>query len=61
MSTPGSRCWVSLGATCTAAGLAWLAFADLGVAVPAIVLDGDAAVLDQFLACWMVSTSTSRS
>ena len=41
MSAPatGSRRWVSLGATCTAAGLVWLAFADLGVAIPAIADD----------------------
>ncbi len=39
MGTPGSRRWVSLAATCTAAGLVWLAFADLGVAIPAIADD----------------------
>ncbi len=39
MTTPTSGRWVSLGATCTAAGLVWLAFADLGVAVPAIADD----------------------
>ncbi len=39
MSAPGSRRWVSLAATCTAAGLVWLAFADLGVAIPAIADD----------------------
>ena len=32
----GSRRWFSLAALCTAAGLVWLAFADLGVAVPTI-------------------------
>lgn len=31
--------WLSLGATCTAAGLVWLAFADLGVAIPTIAND----------------------
>lgn len=31
-----SRRWVSLAATCTAAGLVWLAFADLAVAIPVI-------------------------
>ncbi|WP_068272583.1 MFS transporter [Aldersonia kunmingensis] len=30
------RRWVSLAATCTAAGLVWLAFADLAVAIPNI-------------------------
>jgi MFS family permease len=30
---------VSLAATCTAAGLVWLAFADLGVAIPTIADD----------------------
>lgn len=41
MNTPtvGSRRWVSLAATCTAAGLVWLAFADLGVAIPTIADD----------------------
>ncbi|MFF0816193.1 MFS transporter [Rhodococcus sp. NPDC003318] len=34
-----SRRWVSLAAICTAAGLVWLAFADLGVAVPTIADD----------------------
>jgi EmrB/QacA subfamily drug resistance transporter len=39
-TTPvSSRRWVSLGATCTAAGLVWLAFADLGVAIPTIADD----------------------
>lgn len=37
--TPGTARWVSLGATCTAAGLVWLAFADLGVAIPTIADD----------------------
>src|SRR3954471_11574222 len=32
-STTGRR-WLSLAAICTAAGLVWLAFADLGVAIP---------------------------
>ncbi|MGC5259224.1 MFS transporter [Gordonia sp. DT218] len=32
----GSRRWISLAATCTAAGLVWLAFADFGVATPTI-------------------------
>jgi MFS family permease len=36
---PGRRRWVSLAATCTAAGLVWLAFADLGVASPTIADD----------------------
>ncbi|HKE74050.1 MAG TPA: MFS transporter [Acidimicrobiales bacterium] len=31
-----SRRWLSLAATCTAAGMVWLAFADLGVAIPTI-------------------------
>ena len=41
MSAPAapSRRWVSLAATCTAAGLVWLAFADIGVAIPAIADD----------------------
>ncbi len=30
------RRWVSLAATCTAAGLVWLAFADFAVAIPAV-------------------------
>jgi EmrB/QacA subfamily drug resistance transporter len=34
----GSR-WVSLAGICTAAGLVWLAFADLGVAIPTIADD----------------------
>ncbi len=38
-----ARRWVSLGATCTAAGLVWLAFADLGVAIPSIADDFGAA------------------
>lgn len=29
---PSRRRWISLAATCTAAGLVWLAFADFGVA-----------------------------
>jgi MFS family permease len=33
---------VSLGACCTAAGLVWLAFADLGVAIPTIADEFDA-------------------
>jgi EmrB/QacA subfamily drug resistance transporter len=33
---PESKRWVSLAAICTAAGLVWLAFADLGVAIPTI-------------------------
>jgi len=37
-----SRRWVSLAATCTAAGLVWLAFADLGVAIPTIADEFDA-------------------
>ena len=35
----GGRRWLSLAALCTAAGLVWLAFADLGVAVPTIAND----------------------
>lgn len=35
-ATQDSRRWVSLAAICTAAGLVWLAFADLGVAIPTI-------------------------
>lgn len=35
-STAGSRRWVSLSAACLAAGIVWLAFADLGVAIPSI-------------------------
>ncbi|MDL9937562.1 MFS transporter [Gordonia sp. ABSL1-1] len=31
-----ARRWVSLAATCTAAGLVWLAFADFGVATPTV-------------------------
>ena len=41
-----SRRWVSLGATCTAAGLVWLAFADLAVAVPTIADDFGAQLSD---------------
>ena len=37
-----SRRWVSLAAICTAAGIVWLAFADLGVAIPTIADDLDA-------------------
>lgn len=33
---PASTRWISLGGTCAAAGLVWLAFADLGVAIPTI-------------------------
>ncbi len=33
---PPSRRWMSLAAICTAAGLVWLAFSDLGVAIPTI-------------------------
>lgn len=40
----GSRRWISLAATCTAAGLVWLAFADLAVAIPTIADDLDADV-----------------
>lgn len=40
----GSRRWVSLAATCTAAGIVWLAFADLGVAIPAIADDTGASM-----------------
>ena len=45
--TGGSRRWLSLAALCTAAGLVWLAFADLGVAVPTIGddLGGDLSAL----------------
>ncbi|MCF6525264.1 MFS transporter [Streptomyces sp. JJ36] len=35
-NAPSPRRWVSLGAICTAAALVWLAFSDLGVAVPEI-------------------------
>ncbi|MGW5076025.1 hypothetical protein [Rhodococcus sp. NPDC004095] len=37
--TAPSRRWVSLAAICSAAGLVWLAFADLGVAIPTIADD----------------------
>ncbi|WP_433383752.1 MFS transporter [Actinoplanes sp. CA-142083] len=37
-ATTGSR-WLSLAAICTAAGLVWLAFADLGVAIPTMAED----------------------
>jgi EmrB/QacA subfamily drug resistance transporter len=37
-----SRRWVSLAAICTAAGMVWLAFADLGVAIPTIADELDA-------------------
>ncbi len=37
--TPSRGRWVSLGAICTTAGLVWLAFADLGVAIPTIADD----------------------
>lgn len=40
--TTSSRRWVSLSATCMAAGLVWLAFADLGVAIPTIADDFNA-------------------
>jgi EmrB/QacA subfamily drug resistance transporter len=33
---PAPTRWISLAGTCTAAGLVWLAFADLGVAIPTI-------------------------
>jgi EmrB/QacA subfamily drug resistance transporter len=36
------RRWISLAAICSAAGLVWLAFADLGVAIPTIADDLDA-------------------
>lgn len=35
----GSRRWVSLGGICAAAGIVWLAFADLGVAIPTVADD----------------------
>jgi EmrB/QacA subfamily drug resistance transporter len=38
----GSRRWASLGGICAAAGMVWLAFADLGVAIPTIADDLDA-------------------
>ncbi len=41
---PSSTRWFSLAATCTAAGLVWLAFADLAVAIPTIADDLDADV-----------------
>lgn len=34
--SPAATRWISLAGTCTAAGLVWLAFADLGVAIPTI-------------------------
>lgn len=37
-----SQRWISLAAICTAAGVVWLAFADLGVAIPTIADDLDA-------------------
>ncbi|WP_433291283.1 MFS transporter [Actinoplanes sp. CA-030573] len=39
--------WISLAAICTAAGLVWLAFADLGVAIPTMAekLDADLSAL----------------
>ena len=40
-----SQRWVSLAAICTAAGIVWLAFADLGVAIPTIAASIDARVL----------------
>ncbi len=39
---PSTRAWVSRAGICTAAGLDWLAFADLGVAIPTIANDLDA-------------------
>jgi len=36
---PAPTRWISLAGTCTAAGLVWLAFADLGVAIPTIADD----------------------
>ncbi|MCM2577800.1 MFS transporter [Streptomyces meridianus] len=36
--------WVSLAATCTAAGMVWLAFADLGVALPSIADEFDSSL-----------------
>jgi len=37
--TGTSQRWISLAAICTAAGIVWLAFADLGVAIPTIADD----------------------
>lgn len=44
---PSPTRWISLAGTCTAAGLVWLAFADLGVAIPTIAddLDSDLSAL----------------
>ncbi len=36
VTAAGSRRWISLSAACLAAGIVWLAFADLGVAIPSI-------------------------
>lgn len=41
-SATESRRWVSLAAICLAAGMVWLAFADLGVAIPTIADELDA-------------------
>lgn len=38
-ATRSSRRWASLGGSCAAAGMVWLAFADLGVAIPTIADD----------------------
>jgi EmrB/QacA subfamily drug resistance transporter len=35
-TAPARRRWISLSAACVAAGIVWLAFADLGVAIPSI-------------------------
>jgi EmrB/QacA subfamily drug resistance transporter len=35
-AAPARRRWISLSAACVAAGIVWLAFADLGVAIPTI-------------------------
>ncbi|MFE7408565.1 MFS transporter [Isoptericola sp. NPDC057559] len=39
---PTSRRWLSLAGICTGAGIVWLAFADLGVAIPTIADEMDA-------------------
>jgi hypothetical protein len=42
MSATSFRRWVSLAACCAAAGLVWLTFVDLGVAIPTIADEFDA-------------------
>ncbi len=38
-TTVSSRAWISLAGICASAGMVWLAFADLGVAIPTIADD----------------------